>query len=67
MTIEMIAVYVALMGISAIVGFLMGHGRATKLTVHKLIVNKYLAYTKDEITGIINLIEHPEARNNPKG
>ena len=67
MTIEMIAVYVALMAISAIVGFRMGHGRATTLTISKLIANKYVAYTKDEITGNVDLIEHPEARNNPKG
>ena len=63
MTIEMIAVYVALMAISAIVGWRMGHSRATTLTISKLVSNKYIAYSTDEITGEVNLIEHPEAKN----
>jgi len=65
MTTNMIIAYVALMAISAIVGWRMGHNRATTLTISKLIANKYVAYTKDEITGNVDLIEHPEARNNP--
>ena len=63
MTIEMIAIYVALMAISAIVGFRMGHNRATTLTISKLVANKYVAYTKDQITGNVELIEHPEAKD----
>ena len=63
MTIEMIAIYVALMAISAIVGFRMGYSRGTTLTLARLIANKYVAYTKDQITGNVELIEHPEAKD----
>lgn len=63
MTTEMILAYAALMAISAIVGWRMGHNRGTTLTISKLVTNKYVAYSTDEITGELNLIEHPEAKN----
>lgn len=63
MTTEMIFAYAALMAISAIVGWRMGYNRGTTLTISKLVANKYIAYNTDEITGELNLIEHPEAKN----
>ena len=63
MSTEMIIAYVGLMAISAIIGWRMGHNRGTTLTISKLVANKYVAYTKDQITGNVELIEHPEAKD----
>ena len=63
MTTNMIIAYVVLMAISAIIGWKMEHNRGTTLTLARLIANKYVAYTKDQITGNAELIEHPEAKD----
>ena len=63
MTTNMIIVYVALMAISALVGWWMGHRRGTEMTVAKMVANNYIAYTKDQITGNAEFIEHPEAKD----
>ena len=63
MTTNMIIVYVALMAISALVGWWMGHRRGTEMTIAKMVANNYIAYRMDEATGHVSLIKHPEARN----